>query len=90
MFREDYPSMLTAIRDTIAAGDAPGLRRSAHALKGMVGNFGARAIARTAFVLEEMGRRSELSEGEITYRQLASEVAGLERTLITILEEAEE
>ena len=89
MFREDYPAMLRAIQDTIAAGDAPGLRRSAHALKGMVGNFGARAIARTAFVLEEMGRREELSEGDITYRQLADEVSGLERTLTTILEEAE-
>jgi CheY-like chemotaxis protein/HPt (histidine-containing phosphotransfer) domain-containing protein len=89
MFREDYPAMLSAIRETIGNGDAPGLRRSAHALKGMVGNFGARAIARTAFVLEEMGRRAELSHGEATYQQLAEEVSGLEKTLLAILEEPE-
>jgi two-component system, sensor histidine kinase and response regulator len=89
MFREDYPEMLSAIRETIRSGDAPGLRRSAHALKGMVGNFGAKAIARTAFVLEEMGRRAELSEGELAFQQLAEEVAGLERALAAIIEESD-
>jgi PAS domain S-box-containing protein len=89
MFREDYPAMLSAIRETIQSGDAPGLRRSAHALKGMVGNFGAKGIARTAFVLEEMGRRAELSQGELAYRQLAREVSGLEKNLLAILEEPE-
>ncbi len=89
MFREDYPAMLSAIRETIESGDAPGLRRSAHALKGMVGNFGARGIARTAFVLEEMGRRAELSQGETVCRQLAEEVTELEKTLLTIIEEPE-
>ncbi|MFP4389542.1 MAG: response regulator, partial [Desulfococcaceae bacterium] len=89
MFREDYPAMLSAIQETIGTGDAPGLRRSAHALKGMVGNFGARAIARTAFVLEEMGRRAELSQGEAICQQLAEELSGLEKTLQAILEEPE-
>ena len=39
MFIADYPQMLKNIHDAIQTKDAPALQRTAHALKGMLGNF---------------------------------------------------
>ncbi|GBC59875.1 hypothetical protein DENIS_0816 [Desulfonema ishimotonii] len=87
IFKEEYPAMLRSIREKVAAGDATGVRQTAHALRGMVGNFQATQVARTAQALEEMGLRNELNRAESTWNCLESEVVGLEQMLEKLIRE---
>ena len=85
MFRSDYPNMLDGLRRAVAAGDADGVKRAAHALKGMVGNFQAKAAAAAAFDLEKMGRNGLLDGAEAACETLAREIAHLEETLAQLV-----
>jgi two-component system sensor histidine kinase/response regulator len=53
-------NLLDEIRQSIAGADCSGLQRSAHALKGAAGNFGATQVIDLARRLEEMGKTSRL------------------------------
>jgi HPt (histidine-containing phosphotransfer) domain-containing protein len=61
LFIEDYPNVMAEIRAAAARGDANGVERAAHGLKGSVANFGAQAAVDAAFQLEQMGRAGDLS-----------------------------
>jgi HPt (histidine-containing phosphotransfer) domain-containing protein len=61
LFMEDYPSVLAEIRAAAARGDAKGVERAAHGLKGSVANFGAAAAVDAALHIERMGRVGDLS-----------------------------
>lgn len=87
MFVSDYPPMIETIKDALKAKDANSIRRTAHALKGMVGNFQAKTAAKAAFNLEEMGRNSEFSGMSQACKTLISELAGLEKTLLGLVRE---
>jgi HPt (histidine-containing phosphotransfer) domain-containing protein len=86
MFVADYRPMMSAIQEALKTKDAENLRRTAHALKGIVGNFQAKAAGRTAFNLEEMGRRKEFSGVDQEYGKLTEELADLEKTLLDLVE----
>ncbi len=77
----DYPNMLAELKDAFEAGDSSKLKRTAHAIKGMVGNFQAAPAAQAALVLEEMGRNDNLDGVEHAYENLANEMTRLEKTL---------
>jgi HPt (histidine-containing phosphotransfer) domain-containing protein len=62
LFLQEYPSQLEAVRAAVRERDAKALERSAHSLKGSVGNFGAAAAQDAALRLEMLGRRGELVE----------------------------
>jgi HPt (histidine-containing phosphotransfer) domain-containing protein len=62
LFLEDYPKALEEIRDALARGDARGVERSAHGLKGSVANFGADQAVDAARQIEEMGHHQRLAE----------------------------
>jgi signal transduction histidine kinase/HPt (histidine-containing phosphotransfer) domain-containing protein len=77
-FRVDSPRLLAAIRRCLEAGDAPGLKMAAHALRGSVGNFGARAATQAALALEVMGRDGALSGAPGQLAELEREIGQLE------------
>lgn len=81
IFVSEYPAMLKELEDKLSAGDADGMSRAAHALKGMLGNFRAESPVRKALLLEEMGRRNDLSESEPLYRSLSKDISELEKRL---------
>src|SRR5262245_32096383 len=56
LFLADYPQRMEEIKQSIRRGDATGLARAAHALKGSVGNFAAKEAFAIAQQLESMGR----------------------------------
>ncbi len=56
IFRGEYPRLLAALRQSVETGDAKGVEETAHAIRGMVGNFGARSTSEAAAALEDMGR----------------------------------
>jgi len=49
---EDVPQMLRNVRDALEAGNADGLRRAAHALKGASSNVGTVRVAEQARTIE--------------------------------------
>jgi two-component system sensor histidine kinase/response regulator len=84
MLVSDYPPMLEALQEALESKDAASLNRTAHALKGMVGNFQGQGAAKAAFKLEEMGRLGEFGGAEQACERLINELASLEKTLIDL------
>jgi two-component system sensor histidine kinase/response regulator len=77
LFIEDYPKAMEEIRHAADAGDAKGLERSAHGLKGSVSNFGAAAAVDAARALESMGRAHQLAEVQQVILSLELALAAL-------------
>jgi two-component system sensor histidine kinase/response regulator len=87
MFIADYPEMLKNIQHAIQAEDAPALQRTAHALKGMLGNFQVETAAKKAYNLEKMGGEGNLEQAADIYAQLSAELDSLERMFLDMSRE---
>ena len=87
MFLEDYPEMMHEIQAAVQQSDAERLHRSAHALKGMTGNFHAVPAFEAARTLEEMGRASDLSGSDEAWKRLVDEMQRLHERLTALTEE---
>ncbi len=87
LFSESSGSMLSEIKESIACGDGTSLERSAHALKGAVGNFGIKKPWEAAFRLEEMGRQRDFADVNHAFEELDREVSRLNRALTAVTEE---
>jgi HPt (histidine-containing phosphotransfer) domain-containing protein len=85
LFLTDAPHMLNAIRAAIRAGDAHALERSAHAFKGCIANFGAKAATEIAFSLEQMGRNRDLGSAPETFARLQVEQEAVELELQQVI-----
>ncbi len=81
MFIEDYPRLLSEIREAVTRGDSKALESTAHTLKGSVGNFDAKAVFKAALKLENMGRNEDLSHAEEAYAALEKEFERLKPAL---------
>jgi CheY-like chemotaxis protein len=88
IFLADYPGLLASVREAIAAGDAQGLCKSAHALKGSVANFSAKGAMHAALRLEVMGRNNELKDAAEACATLDAELKRLQKTLETMVEKS--
>ena len=77
LFLDDYPKSLCELRKAVETGDARGVERTAHGLKGSVSNFGARPAVDAAFQLEVMGRAQKLVEVEHVLGTLELALAAL-------------
>ena len=64
MFLEKLPEYIAGIREAVAGKDAGALERAAHALKGSVGNFGAREAFDAAYRLEKAGKDGKMDAAE--------------------------
>ena len=84
LFREDSPGMMSEIRESIAGRNSKALEHSAHALKGSVGNFGAKLAYDAALSLEIMGREGDTARAEEVFKQLETEITGLNQALATL------
>jgi CheY-like chemotaxis protein/HPt (histidine-containing phosphotransfer) domain-containing protein len=89
LFLDECPSQLAEIRDAVARSDSEALERVAHALKGAVGNFGAKLVYAAADKLEMMGRAGNVDGGAEACTELTAEVERLKRSLSALLSEAE-
>jgi PAS domain S-box-containing protein len=73
-FLIEGPSLLRDIRDALAAGDATGLRRGAHTLKGALRTLGLESAAELAAELEDVGRGGDLSLASTPMARLESQL----------------
>jgi len=87
MFVADYPQMMTDIQKAIKNGDAAVLQRTAHALKGMLGNFQVDAAVQKAYALEKIGTDDSLENAQETYDALSVDLDRLEGMFVEISEE---
>ncbi len=86
LFLEEYPSMIAAIRQAVASGNALALEHSAHSLKGSVANFAADSAWQKAFELEKIGRSGDLTLAPGALRDLEAEFAELAPELRALAE----
>ncbi len=87
MFREykdHLPGRLQEIQSALQAGDAGGLARLSHNLKGISLNFSAEPVAKIALKLEEIGKHEDLTGASALVDQLYAEVRRLEKYLSEI------
>lgn len=80
LFLQEYPKLIADLRSAARDRDSKKLDTSAHALKGAVSNFGARAAVEAALLIEAKGRAGE-TEG------LQEAVTSLEDALAPLLAE---
>ena len=82
LFLESSSELMDEICRAIDKGDPKGLERSAHTLKGSVGNFFAQEAVAAALRLEQIGREGALDSAPEAHEVLKKEIA----RLIPILE----
>ncbi len=77
MLADDGPELIAQLRVAIDAGDAAGVGRIAHTLKGMISNFCAHETQSIAFELEKAGKANDLSAAAGLIERLAQQVDAL-------------
>jgi HPt (histidine-containing phosphotransfer) domain-containing protein len=77
MLADDGPNLLTDIRRSAEAGDAPGVGRAAHTLKGMISNFCAAEAQSGALAIEQIGKSGDLSNVGPALQKLETQLAAL-------------
>lgn len=83
-FLEDSPQQIAALRAAASNGDADGLVRPAHTLKGSSASLGARGVESIGRAIEERGRAGTV-EG---VAELLVELDGAYKELLTTLSDA--
>ena len=81
IFANDSRVMMTEIAVAIDAGDAHGLSRAAHTLKGAILNFSARVPYEMALQLEELGKKGEITGAGGRFAALEAELDRLREAL---------
>ena len=81
LFLADGPLRLLEIKKAISRGNSEALERAAHALKGSVGNFGAKEAMAIAQRLETAGREQNLESAKTDFAALKSQLALLTNEL---------
>ena len=71
---EDVPVVVAELRNAIECGDANGIERAAHSLKGLVANFGAKNAAQGAADLQRLGHEGNIGEAKSAFPRLEDEV----------------
>ncbi len=73
LFLEDTISLLEALRKAIGVGDAPSVKRVAHALKGSSENMGALKMSTICAELQDVGDSGELERAPVLVERLEAE-----------------
>ena len=89
VYFEEKPKLLASMRQAIDAKNDLALHRAAHTLKGALHHLAADRAARTAAVLETMGKSGELTEASSVYRVLCNELELIEGELHEFVSAAE-
>jgi HPt (histidine-containing phosphotransfer) domain-containing protein len=73
LFVKETPSLIEAIRRSVAASNSEGLRRAAHTLKGNCNSIGATRMGALALDLERIGRGELVQDAGAIFAELESE-----------------
>ena len=84
MFQAGYPEQIRNIESAIRDEDGALLEKSAHTLKGTIGNFTEEGPYRTASLLEQSGRNHAFDQTPLLASRLKQELQALQRALLEI------
>jgi CheY-like chemotaxis protein len=84
IFLESNPALMVELHNAISRGDAAEVRRTAHNIKGSVGNFEAIDAHAAAQRLEEIGRSGNLQDAAAAFAALQDAIARLSPALAGI------
>ena len=77
IFKEEFPRLLEALRQSVAGEDLKTVEATSHALRGMLSGLSVTRAAAIASRLEQVGREGRTQELAETLALLESEVADL-------------
>ena len=80
-FEGRYPAQLTAVRETLARGEATAAGEAAHRLAGETSVFYAVAARQAALAVEDLARAGQLAEAMAACDRLEAELRRLAATL---------
>jgi two-component system, sensor histidine kinase and response regulator len=80
MLETDGRALLIETKTALTAGDAPGVARTAHTLKGMISNFCSPGVQSLALEVERAGKAGDCTAA-------AAAAAGLEPALEALIQE---
>lgn len=81
LFLDDCPHRLAEIHEALERQDGNRLKNAAHALKGAVGNFGARPIVTLAMTLEKLAVAGNFADARPAVAALEQDLASLNAAL---------
>lgn len=81
LFLDNYQAWLQELRAAESSGNAEGVQRTAHGLKGSVANFGAREAVEASLQLENLGRAGNLAEMPPSMAKLEAALETLRKDL---------
>jgi two-component system, sensor histidine kinase and response regulator len=84
MFLDDQPRMMDEIKVAVDSCDGESLHRSAHAIKGAVGNFSAQQAFDAALKLEMLGRGNDFADAKSAFESLEEALGELEPALSSL------
>jgi PAS domain S-box-containing protein len=85
IFLDESRGLMAELKDAVARGNAAGLIRPAHSLKGALGIFGAKGVVEAACALESLAQAGELTGGSEAYTRLEVEMENLKSALEALL-----
>jgi two-component system sensor histidine kinase/response regulator len=80
-FVRDTEPRLVRLREALELGDALGVGRIAHSIRGSSSQLGGRRLAQACTALEKTANASSLSDGQIDLQQVETDYQDLRRTL---------
>jgi signal transduction histidine kinase/CheY-like chemotaxis protein len=81
LFHETYPAHVVSIEEAVQNQDGDMLEKSAHALKGAIGNFTEDSPYEAAMVLEKMGRENRFDVAKAATSDLKYQLLQLDQAL---------
>ena len=81
-FLAEYPPLVTEVREALAQGDVPRLKRAAHTLKGAAGAVGASTVFDASERLGSMARNGDLAEAVPVCAELEETLDRLRQILL--------
>jgi two-component system sensor histidine kinase/response regulator len=82
IFKEEVPTLLSAIQESVIQGDLRQVSRSAHTLRGMLGNLSMRTAQAAAARLEQVS-------AEARYSDTRDAIVVLEKELLQVILEVD-
>ena len=74
LFAQETPPMLDKLREATNRGEVAVIERTAHTLKGSIGNFGAAQAFERASKLEQIARAGDLPQARQAFLELEAEI----------------
>jgi HPt (histidine-containing phosphotransfer) domain-containing protein len=84
VFFDDYPRLLTNLRQAITEGNNQALMQTAHTLKGALSEFSARAAWEAALELERLGLCGDFQGAEAACAVLVDAIDDLKHALASL------